>query len=277
MTKLTAHQSSETTKMILMGNNGGGKTGSLCSLAGAGYNLRIVDLDNGADILANILSDPGSMYGKGAIDRVDFETITDKMKNAGGRLIPAKATVWQRVVDLLTKWKTESSDFGPITSWTPKEVLVIDSLTMLTNSALAFNMMLNNRLGQKATWDDIYQTQQMLESLFQMLFDEAVKCNVIIMAHIDYIEEIKGHPPRGYPKTIGNKLSPNVGTYFNSILLAQSSGQGANAKRKIFTNTVGIIELKNSAPNRVKPEYDQATGLAEFFRDVRGESPKATN
>ncbi len=33
-----------------------------------------------------------------------------------------------------------------------------------------------------------------------------------------------------------------------------------------------MIELKNTAPNRVKAEYDLATGLAEYFADVRAQA-----
>jgi hypothetical protein len=36
-----------------------------------------------------------------------------------------------------------------------------------------------------------------------------------------------------------------------------------------------MIQLKSPAPLRVKPEYALATGLAEYFRDVRGPPPKA--
>jgi predicted GTPase len=36
-------------KMLYMGNTGAGKTGSICALAAAGYNVRVLDLDKGVE------------------------------------------------------------------------------------------------------------------------------------------------------------------------------------------------------------------------------------
>ena len=66
MPALSDHQSSQTTKMLFIGDSGSGKTGALASLAAAGYNLRILDVDNGVDILANLLRDPQvALRGRG--------------------------------------------------------------------------------------------------------------------------------------------------------------------------------------------------------------------
>lgn len=274
MPNISDHQSAKTTKMLLVGDNGSGKTGALASLAQAGYNIRLLDIDNGADVLANTLLSPNSPYGKDAAKHVEFETLTDPMKKSpSGKLIPAKATVWQRSIDLLNHWKTTNkagvvTDLGPLTSWTEQDVLAIDSLTMLCLAAMNFVLSMNARLGQAPHQSDWYTGQQMVESLMQMLFDDSIKCNVVIMCHIAYIGEENG-PLKGYPATLGKALSPKIGSYFNSVLLCKTSGTGVNQKRKILTNTAGLIELKNSNPFKVKPEYDQSTGLAEYFRDVR--------
>lgn len=273
MPTLSSHQSSTTTKMILLGDSGAGKTGALASLAAAGYNLRVIDLDNGLDVLANILQDPNSTYGKEALQRVEFETITDTMKNAGGRLIPAKATVWTRTVGLLQNWgggdpANASAKLGSITTWGTQDILVIDSLTMLSNAAMNFVLSLNARLGQTPHQSDWYAAQQLIESLLQMLYDENVKCNVILISHIAYFGEDNG-PMKGLPSGPGKALGPKIGRYFNTTLMARTQGAGTSVKRKILTNSTQIVELKNTAPTKVKAEYDLATGLAEYFADVR--------
>lgn len=268
MPPLSQHQSGQTTKMLLVGDSGAGKSGALASLAQAGYNLRILDIDNGLDVLANLLSDPASPYGKEALARVSFQTITDPMKSMAGRLIPTKASVWQRAMTQLNGWKTETEDFGPIATWTSQDVLVIDSLTFISNAALNFILAMNARLGQQPQQSDWYQAQQLVEGMLQMLYDDGVKCNVIVTSHITYIGEENG-PQRGYPSTLGKSLPPKVGRYFNTILMAKSSGQGTALKRKLVTNVTGLIELKNSAPTKVKPEYPLETGLADYFKDIR--------
>jgi hypothetical protein len=267
--------------MLLIGDSGSGKTGALASLADAGYNLRILDLDNGIDILANIIKDPKSPYKKESLDRVFYETVTDKMKNVNGKLMPAKATVWQRSMKLLDNWKTEeqdpqdatkkitTSDFGPITTWTPKDVLVLDSLTFLSTAALNLQLSMNSRLGQAPQQQDWYAGQQMIEGMLQMLYDEEVKCNVIVNCHITFIGD--DNVQHGYPASLGKALPPKIGRYFNSMIMAKTTGSGANQKHKISTLSSPLVELKNTNPLRVKADYPLEFGLAEYFRDIRGE------
>lgn len=279
MASLANHSVSSVTKMMIVGDTGGGKTGALASLAAAGYNLRIIDLDNGVDVLANLLSDPASKYGPEALARVEYVTLTDKMKNVNGRLIPARATVWQNVAKLLDTGKYEDKedpsknvDWGPITSWTPREVLVVDTLTMLSNGAMNFILTLNARMGQKPFQSDFGDAQQLLDSLMQMLYDDGVNCNIVVNTHITYIGEKDG-PQRGYPSCVGRQLPQKIGRYFNSVVLARSE----LGKRKIMTSAqiMPPIELKTSAPMRVKPSYPIESGLADLFKDLQGSNPVA--
>lgn len=250
--------------MLLLGDSGAGKTGSLASLAKAGYTLYVLDVDNGLDVLANLLSGDAEALG-----RVNYITVTDKMKSVAGRPVPVKATVWTRAINLLMDWKEgpEAPSAGGINSWGPKDILVVDSLTFLSNAALNHILALNGRLGQQPHQSDWYHAQGLVEGLLQQLYDEGVKCNIIIMAHITYIGE--DHALRGYPNTVGKALSPKVGRYFNSMLMARSQGQGSALKRKIITNVSSGIDLKNTAPTKVLPEYPLETGLADYFKAVR--------
>lgn len=258
--------------MLLIGDSGAGKTGALASLPEAGYHLRIIDVDNGIDVLKNLLTDEKSDYVKRypkAAENVDYVTITDTLKNVGGKLIPAKATVWERVVGMLDNWVDGETKLGPITTWGNDTILVIDSLTMLSQAALARVLAMNGRLGSHPTQQDWGVAQGLVEGLLQMLFDDGVKCNVIVLCHITFIET-DGGPTKGYPNSLGKALPPKVGRYFNTALMARSMGQGTAIKRKILTNTAGVVELKNTAPMRVENEYPLETGLAQYFEAVRG-------
>lgn len=266
MPSLKDHQSSQTTKLLLIGDSGAGKTGSLASLAAAGYNLRIMDLDNGIDVIGGLLRD-ASKYPPEAIDRVSYVTITDPMKSMGGKLVPKSATVWQRATKLLDNWKTDTEDLGPVSSWTPNEVLVIDSLTFISNAALNLVLAMNARLGQRPHQSDWGDAQTLVEGLLGYLYDDSIKCNVVMTSHITFLGE-EGNI-QGYPSTLGAKLPPKVGRYFNNTLIMKSTGLGVNTKRKILTNPAGGIAGKNSNPGKVKAEYDIVNGLAEFFKDVR--------
>lgn len=262
------HHSSKITKLLLMGQSGSGKSGCLCSLAAAGYNVRILDLDNGIDVIKNLLLAKASKYPPEAADRVVYKTLTDPMRVVGNVMVPKLATVWQRTIKMLEHWKTEDEDLGPVLSWGPQDVLVIDSLTFLGIAAMNFVLSMNGRLGQQTQQSDWYQAQQRVEQFLQAIYDENIKCNVIMTAHVRITEE-DNMPPRATVHSLGKALTPVIGRYFNSTLYVQTSGSGAQERRRILTRSTSLVELKNTAPLNVKPDYPIETGLAEYFHDVQ--------
>jgi hypothetical protein len=293
-----------TLKTLFIGDTGTGKTGALASLAAAGYNLRILDLDKGLDILLGkngYLRHPNSPYVKQnpkVLENLRYFTFTEPMANVNGQLFPRAATVWSNTMKTLSNWEEKDKDgkviekLGPLSSWTDKDVLVIDSLSMLSQAAMNFNLAMNGALlkvrsgfeGQR----DMNAAQDLIRKFLMMLYDASVKCNVIVISHVKYTNEITVRKqegdeakqenygtPQGYPNAIGAALSPQIGRWFNSMLIARSEVYGPVTKHKIFTsaqNTGGIvINAKSSAPLTVKGSYPLETGLADYFRDVRGE------
>jgi AAA domain len=288
--------------MLLIGDSGSGKTGALASLAQAGFNLRILDLDNGLDILQNLVFGPNSPYPLAATPgRITFETLTEPMKNIAGRVVPAKATVWQDTIRMLDCWQEYdrgpdgkpvldpstkkpiiSKDLGKLSTWTEKDILVIDSLTMLATAAFNFDAQLNGKLGIEWTQNEhrraIGRAQDFIEKLLQLLYDRSICCNVIVTSHITYVQDqgtaggsVPGEegPMHGFPSALGRALSPRIPRYFNSVLYVRSTGSGSSARQRIYTRTQGIVNVKSSAPLKVKPEYPIETGLADYFRDLR--------
>lgn len=267
-------------KILYLGDSGAGKTGSIVALAAAGYNVRILDLDVGVELIYDYVHNPASPYllpspnlwtaeqAKSTASRISYVTISDTMKILGGKPSPTGDS-WVKIGNQLNKWKDGELDLGNVGEWGINDVLVIDGLTKLAKAAWYNQLAMNGRLGTKAEQSDYFLAQDQTERFVDMITGPYVKCNMILICHIDYIEKDDG-TTRGFPLTIGKALSPKIGTKFNHTLLARSQGQGAGIKRKILTNTVGSIDLKNTAPLRVKPEYDLGTGLAEYFRDVRG-------
>lgn len=271
MPNIASHHSSETTKLLVLGDSGAGKTGALASLAAAGYNLRILDVDNGLDILKSYLTSSGSIYPKDAAPRVEFETVTDEMRQVAGKLIPVKATAWQRSIGLLDNWSTETVKLGNISTWGSKDVLVIDTLSILANQALKFILSLNMRLGQRPHQSDWGEAQQLVEGLLEKLYDNAVKCNVVVNCHIKYIEDVNGIN-KAFPESVGKVLSPKIGRYFNNVVLAKTVGNA----HKIITVSSAQLELKTSSPMTVKSEYPIASGLADLFKDLRSQQAPAS-
>lgn len=274
MGSLSSHHSSGTTKLLAVADSGGGKTGALASLAKAGYNLRILDFDNGLDVLANLLSsDPK------ALARVSYETCTEKMRTLAGRPQIVSATAFSKAMNKLDKW----DEFGAASTWGSDDILVIDSLTHMANAAMNQVLQANNRLNGMVYQSDWGEAQKLIESLLAMLYSDSIKCNVIVNCHITYIGrketvEVNGKKEeietdvRAYPMSLGRALSPKIATYFNNTIALKTIG----ARRTIFTTPQGLVETKTSAPGKVKSSYPIETGLADLFKDIRGSSPSPT-
>lgn len=274
---------SQVTKVVYLGHSRAGKTGSLAALGAAGYNVRILDLDRKAEVLADFITNKKSIYRvarPGLWTQEQADTLQERMSYVPldetpmklGTSIVSKGDLWKKIGDQLMDWKDEDKSFGNIGNWTPQDVLAIDGLSALSLAAHTQARALGGRLAPNSPqdWTDIGIAQQNVKNLMKMLAADSVRCNIVLIAHIAYIETEAG-PTKGFPQTIGNKLSPMISQDFSHAIMAKSSGQGDKERRVIVTQTTGTIDLGSSAPMRVKPEYPLETGLAEYFRDIRQE------
>lgn len=299
MPSIIDHQEDAPLKLLLIGKSGAGKTGSLASLVTAGYNLRAVDTDKGMASLRSLLTHPGYPYARlirernidlrNAVRYVPIDTsmklrqvtrqISQGKTTTETLLAPVDAKAWPRAVELLAHWKDEDTDFGPVTTWGIKDVLVIDSFSTLAKCAYYFSQAMNSRLGARDEgFDyqrDIGAAQSQLTRLLELLYDSSVKCNVIVISHITWVDEssgVAGRPrestdgtismPDGYPSAIGRALSPHMGKYFNDVYIVRASGSGS-VSRNICTVPRDGVVAKNSI--YLEREYSVQSGLAEIF------------
>lgn len=257
MAKLSEHQSGKYTKLLFIGDSGTGKTGSLASLV-PDYDLRILDLDNGLDILkAYVKRDHPER-----LDSIDFETIRDKYKANGFGAVVDKPSAFVNAAKLLTKWPDDSIP----SEWGEKTIFVLDSLTTLGNAALAWATGLNPSAKDGRQWYGAGQAG--IENIIGLLTSEDFHANVIIITHVSY-SEMQGQN-KGYPSALGSALGPKIGKYFNTVVLAESSGSGVNVKRTIRLVPTDLIDLKTAAPfaftDRALP---LETGMATLFAALR--------
>jgi len=270
-----------------MADSGSGKTGALASLANAGYNVRVLDFDNGLDVLRAYLTPEG-------LSRVHYVTLTDKLKGGGasGSLpegIPQSTATAMKMLDNWKIFKAQTKDeiaakapkevledFGPVSTWDENDVIVIDSLTLQGNSALRHIMAMNNASHEKK-WGWYGPAMEVQEGLLERLYSTAIHCNVIVTCHITYQAAEDEEMEKGYPSALGKKLPPKVSRYFNSVLGIKVIGSGRTQKRVLRTVSEPRIAYKNPAPQIVPPEVplevDAAGkaygGLARYFELVK--------
>ena len=259
MPKLSEHHSSSFAKIMYIGDSSTGKTGSLTSLVAAGYKLRIIDLDNGLDpLVAFVRKECPDKIGN-----VEFESLRDNYKaTMQGPIISGSPKAFTAALALMTKW----SDGTAPCDWGDKTILVIDSFTALGRAALAWAEGMNPTAKDKRNW--FFMAQQKLEVTLAMLTSESFKANVIIISHVKYEEDGQGLA-KGYISAVGSALGPIIPSYFNTIVLAQSQGNGKNVKRTITTIPTAMIDLKNSAPFKIDQTLPLETGLATLFEKLK--------
>lgn len=274
MTSLAQHQSKFIVKLLLIGDAKSGKTGSLISLVKAGYRLRILDLDNLLDILANLIAEECPTLA----DQVEFRTIRDKRKmTAAGPIIDGPCKAFIDTTRMLDRWKYrtdegEEIDLGVPSDWGPDCILVIDSLSRLCDACYdwAESIMPRTKSGGEMDGRAIYgNAQDAIESMLAMLTSDTFETNLIVIAHGTFIELDDG-VTKIFPQGVGQKLSPKIPQYFPNYVRYRNQG----GKRTIQLTSDGNIDLANTNPNAFKGKsLSIETGLAEFFAVMR-EPPK---
>ncbi len=256
-----------THKVLLLGHSGVGKTGLLGSLLNAGYRLFVIDFDNNLEIL----TDPQVCKPEFRKNLI-YQTFTDKLK--GARALPdGVPQAAQKALSCLDDWKEDGKSLGNPYSWGPKDVLVLDSLTMFGECLKRYIAALNGHQGRALSQPDWGEAMRIQEDVIASLCGEQMKCNVVIIAHLvpgrdANMEGAVIADGKWFPSALGSKLPPKIPRYFNSVLKLEKSGTGANVKRVLKTCATFDVDLKNPSPSRVPPEMEP--DLAKYFRLLEG-------
>lgn len=261
MPSLSQHQSARITKLLLMGDSGTAKTGSLVSLVKDGYKLRILDFDNGLDALVHQVR----AQCPEKADAISFFTLRDKLKASPlGNVPDGQPKAFINALNLLDRWKMGDEDLGKPAEWGEDTVVVIDSLTLMSEAAMRWADSMNP--GVKDRRQVYGAAQSAVENCIALLTSESFATNVIVIAHTKYLERPDG-TTKGFPTAVGNALSPKIPAYFNSVAWTTT---GAGNKRQIQTASTALIDLKNPSVS-MPPVMDLNTGLATFFKTVRAQ------
>lgn len=250
-------------KMILIGDSGSGKTGSLVSLVQAGYKLRVLDMDN--KLVTGILPRLVQRLCPDRLDSVQYEAIRNKWKSSSqGPVLDGSPRAYPDALKLMERW----SDGTAPKDWGPDHIFVLDSLTFFSNAAFEWAQGMNPGAKDPRQWYGL--AQEAVENNLALLTAEAFNTNVIVISHVSWIERPDG-TMKGYPNSVGKALGPTIPAYFDNVALCQTVGAGASTKRTIQTVPTALIDLKNPASFAMLPTLPIETGLAEFFKTVKGQ------
>ena len=258
MPQLTKPSATTIVKLLLIGDSSTGKTGALASLVKEGYFLHVLDFDN--KIAGGILPIIIQRDCPDKIGNVDYEVLRDKLKSSALGPIPdGMATAFTKGLALLDKW----SDGSKPSEWGEKHILVIDSLTFLSDAAFAWAKSMNPSAKDPRQW--FYTAQQAVEGTIAMLTAASFNTNVIVISHVNWQSRPDG-TMKGYPATVGSALGPTIPAYFENMAHTHI----INGKRVIQTTPTALIDLKNPAAFKMLPVLSVETGLTDFFKTLKG-------
>lgn len=256
MPPLNDHIATKIIKCLNVGDPGAGKTGGLAGLLKLDLKLRIWDYDN---LLGSLLSYVKKDYPD-KIGNVSYATLTDAPVQG---VIP---TAYSRGKKLLNEWIIGDENLGKPTDWGDDVVIVIDTLSSLSQAAFAYSKAMNPQAKEQRSW--YFTAQDLVRDTLSILKSDAIKCNVIVNAHLNYDKNHIG-VTRGYPRSIGSAMNSEIGGGFNMILLTETSADGK--ARVIRTQSNGIVELKNPVAFKLPDTLPLGTGLATIFEAVRSQ------
>jgi len=240
MPNFSNHPRDQRVKALVCGDPGTGKTGALATLLNDGYQIAVLDFDNGLDILHNYIEDNQSK-----LSYITFDVEDPNTPNL--------------VREILKIWTTTEEDLGPITDWGTDQVIVIDSASLYGECLLSHSKKTDGRM-------KYFEAGQELKRIIQFLTGPKVKCNVIVNTHIQTIENDQGLL-KGYPQMIGQAVSKSIGRYFNNIWRLDSKRMGRESVPIVRTKSDSFMALKCSSPKAVDAEHP--LDYAELFQKIK--------
>lgn len=201
---------------------------------------------------------------------MEYETLRDKFKTTeNGAEVPAgTAKAYVTATKRLNKW----SDGSIPAEWGPDTILVIDSLTALSRAAYFWAFGLNPKARDKR--QIFFTAQQSIINILALLTSAEMKTNVIVISHIKY-EEVYDNEgnllsKKGYPTAVGTALGPQLAQFFNTALVAETTGVMTNVKRHIRFVPDGVTYAKAPIIGK-NGKLPLETGLAEIFAKLKGQ------
>lgn len=248
-----------------MGDSKSGKTGSLVSLVSAGYKLRILDYDNGLDVLKQyVLRDCPDKIGN-----VEYRTLRDPRKATPlGSIVDGKPSAFVDGLRMLDRWRYDEVDLGCPAEWGPDCILVIDSLTFMSDAAFDWREPLvpksrDGKYDGRAVYRD---AQDAVGDVFATITSDTFRTNAVLIAHVRYVETPEGHR-KGYPNTVGSAQAPFVPRWFNNVVRYTNIA----GVRKIQTASSAEFDLATAKPFDMPKEVPIETGLADIFAHLRNQ------
>jgi len=246
MTTSTLPPSVPGVNVMLCGTSGSGKTHSLRTLLDAGLEVFVLFTEPGMEVLADTPSDrlhwhyvpPASPDFADMISSAQkINTMSIKMLSDLPDINKRKYTEFIDVLTTLSNFKCDRTGqaYGSVDSWGPDRVLVVDSLTGLSLSAM--NLVTGSKpVKCLADWGIAIDN---LERLITKLCVDT-KCHFVLLSHLEReVDEVTGGTSL-MASTLGRKLAPKLPRFFSDVVHVKRSNDG----KFVWSTTTSNVDTK---------------------------------
>lgn len=218
--------------VMLCGASGSGKTHAIRTLIDAGLEVFVLFTEPGMEVLQDVPTD--KLHWKyippASPDFADMISSAEKINSMSIKMLSDLPDINKRkyteFIDVLTTLSNFTCDrtgksFGSVDSWGPDKVLVIDSLTGLSLSAM--NLVTGSKpVKCLADWGIAIDN---LERLLTKLCVDT-KCHFVLIAHLEReVDEVTGGTNL-MASTLGRKLAPKLPRFFSDVIhVKQTQGK----------------------------------------------------
>lgn len=264
-------------RFLIEGFPKSGKTGALASLLDAGYTLRYLDFDaNPQSLIA--YAKPESLARLQIVECRDNVGIGT---NGGFQLGTFEAC--PTATKALNKWPDGSTAMD----WDESNVLVVDSGSVMAESALKRNVALNGRNGKRPQFGDYQAGQDTIVNL--LTYSKLLHCHFIFITHLflmgpDFsgediendslreriiekkLEGADNVPWKLAPKTVGRALH-DIAKHFSGVIYCAARGPA----RKLLLRPADGVDAGVPVVG-LPSELDITGGLATIFAKAKGDA-----
>lgn len=285
-------------RLMSLGRPKAGKTGLVAPALAAGFRVAVLSFDNNPE--------PLHLYGgKDTASRLSVIPLRDKLYRRANGTFSALGKENQRVEPqaylragrALDNWGDVAKDhpWGPVPSWGPDTILMLDSLTGLGDAANNIALFINNRDEFNKRRSDWAAAMKAEDSFLEMLVSPDIHCHLYATAHMRLIgpqtqddgkdddDDLKNAkhaiaaaqaevlPTRFYPTALGRALPQEILRRIPASILVESTDAG----RHVHTRPPRGIPIDIGVPGMLggkalAPTLSHGTAFLDIMEAVCG-------
>ena len=257
-------------KALILGDSGSGKTYLMASLIEAGLEVFHLGLEPARATIAKAIKDklktsPNLDFTKyHYLDlpalQVSFKSMNDTATKLNTLSFKAicdleglnrdQTRTFTKLLDILSNYKEGDVSFGSVDKWDNNRAIVVDSLSALNIMAKTLIAGQNPALSP-SQWNMAQDTVRTL--LNKLCFD--CNCHVFVLGHLEPEKDEVSGMVKNMPSTLGKKLGPELGRYFDEVVVTKKTETGFVISSK-ESNTVTknrYFPTSNSLPPSLVP------------------------